>query len=136
VTVYAALVTGTRHRSHPDVERWLDALVKRRGPPAFVFVGDADGVDHQVRLWCKRTGIVAMVGTAAWEGAGDAAGPQRNNAMACLTSVMSKLFEPSTVLAFPCPKSRGTWQCVAEAKKLGLECHVNESLIKNGLGDL
>lgn len=131
IDTYVVLVTGTHHRDHPDVWRWLDALVEKRGHPAFVFVGCADGVDKQVRAWCKERGAIAMVGTAAWVN-GKSAGPDRNAIMVTLTGLMNKLMSQCVALAFPCPLSKGTWDCVNRAKGCDLEVHVNRRLLDGG----
>jgi hypothetical protein len=45
-------------------------------------------------------------------------GPERNRRMCAVQPRADELF------AFPGPGSRGTWNCVQEAAKLGITCHI------------
>lgn len=114
------LVTGTR-RGRRDAALWLDRFSAKNGLPEFVFVGcEPNGVDKQVREWCRARGVVCFSALATWEASGPKAGPERN---AALVAVVSKAFPDAICLALPDAKSVGTIDCRDRAKAAGLVTH-------------
>lgn len=114
------LVTGSRE-GREDVWYWLDRWVARYGQPSRLILGDARGVDMQARVWGMRTlgrERVHVEYVPDWRdetGALDPqAGPRRNQRMVDLAHARD------WCLAFPTPKSRGTWDCVERADAAGL----------------
>ena len=78
--------------------------------PDRVLVGDADGLDRLVRMFCRRLQIPYHTFKADWDEYGKAAGPIRNKEMLS--------HGPGILIAFP--GGRGTENCVKQAKELGL----------------
>lgn len=102
-------VTGGR-----DVTPDLDALRRFLSelPEAVeIRVGDCPtGVDSAVRLWGRARDFTVLEFTADWLAYGRKAGPIRNKYM---------LTNADVLVAFP--GGAGTNDCVAQAKRLGLE---------------
>lgn len=109
------IVTGSRF-GHPDVDRWLDALLKRRGEPRVLYEGGARGVDEQARSWARRNAVKVETVHADWSD-GSCAGPDRNRAMVAMAK------KPCVLVAFPDTSSKGTWDCYLRGVEAGLECH-------------
>jgi hypothetical protein len=120
-------VTGTHHVDHPQLEAWLDAWVSKHGVPDLVVLGCARGVDKQARDWAIKHGHTYVVEVADWERLGKAAGNERNGRMIAAVANGDGAF-----LAFPCPRSRGTWDCLRQARAARLRCFVNRALLGHG----
>jgi hypothetical protein len=69
-------------------------------------------------MHARRRGLWLVVHAADWSRHGRAAGPIRNAAMLAR--------RPERVLAFPGPESRGTWDLVRRARRLGIPVEVHE----------
>lgn len=78
-----------------------------------VIDGGAAGVDRWAYEWALQRGVNTETYLARWKEVGRAAGLSRNRRM---------LHEgqPNLVVAFPGPKSRGTWHMVKIARESGL----------------
>ncbi len=127
------LVSGTRapNRSY-DNTKILGAL--RRQQPSRIIHGAARGVDALVARWAHDSNIPAQSFPAAWYDhhpdwcrckpkAGNiprvckAAGARRNQQMLDEAP-------PDLLLAFPAPKSSGTWDMIRRVIKAGIEVHI------------
>lgn len=111
------LVTGSR-MGHPDTWLALDSWLAFNGKPELVILGDARGVDAQAARWALARGLKTVVCRARWATLGLSAGHVRNLAMVALC-------QPGDhCLAFPRANSRGTLNCMAQARSAGLVVHV------------
>lgn len=123
------IVTGSRKRGERhDVRTWLTRWHKWLGKPKVaMFVGDATGADEEAYYWVTDGDYgAAYVFRADWKAEAEGAGPKRNQRMceAALTYARSRDVAIH-LLAFPGARSRGTWQCVGVARKLGdIDCFV------------
>lgn len=120
---YRILFTGSRRlRDHrPIIEALDDVFSEWRGGPEdpVTFVhGAAPGCDRLVdQLAAKYMPWVAIERHPAdWDAYGNAAGPKRNAKMVAAGA--------DICLAFPCPQSRGTWDCARRAAEAGIPVRV------------
>lgn len=104
----------------------MDAWVERHGLPVFWVLGGARNVDTQARLKCEAEGWDYIEIFALWKWYHRAAGGMRNQDM---VDVVATGGPGSAFLAFPCPKSRGTWDCCTRARRAGLPVHVSRRLL-------
>lgn len=113
------LVCGGRdYRNTAYLFRALDKLHQER-PITELIQGGANGADALAREWAKtKPDVARFVCKANWQKYGKAAGPIRNSKMLA--------WGPDLVIAFPTPKSRGTWDMVRKAKAAGVETIVEE----------
>jgi predicted Rossmann-fold nucleotide-binding protein len=97
----------------------LNDLLKQHGSLT-VIEGGTNGADALAREWCMRArrskelrGYLELIEVPAdWKAHGKAAGPMRNEAMI-------EHHKPDLVVAFP--GGKGTADCVARARKAGIE---------------
>lgn len=109
--VNVVVVTGSRY-GHVWVGPTLGLLHKHGASPlTHLVLGDCPtGVDPKALEWAIDNNVFFVVLTADWDGPlGLGAGPDRNKRMVRLAE---KLSQDARVLGFPCPKSKGTWQCM------------------------
>lgn len=85
------------------------------GPYVFVH-GGAPGCDLLVEDIAYEFGATIERHDAEWSRYGSSAGPKRNLHMVSLGADLC--------LAFPCPKSKGTWDCVRKAAGAGIPVRV------------
>lgn len=117
------MVTGSRDWPFPDMI--YTALEKLR-PEGFtrntgmvtVIEGGAKGADHLARLAAVDLGYSFITVKADWLVYGRGAGPIRNRKMLDM--------KPDIVLAFCLNGSRGTTDCMTEAKKRGIKVEAVE----------
>ncbi len=85
-----------------------------------VVEGAAAGADTLARQAARDLGLPVREFRANWQRYGKAAGALRNQQM------LDYLLEADQrlVLAFPLPQSRGTWDMVQRAKRVGIETRV------------
>lgn len=104
------IVCGSRRRepSDEDIER---ALTEAKLEVTMLVCGMAPGVDLAAYAWARRKGLFIDEHPAMWSIHGDRAGPVRNAEMVRVAQAC---------VAFPCPLSKGTWDCVKKAKAAGL----------------
>ena len=114
------IIAGARKIRRGDIEeilRQIEEYARLYGRPDLVISGGATGADEVGEQWAEAVGIPVERHPADWSAHGKAAGPIRNQAMA----------ERGThLLAFPGPKSRGTYDVVRKARAAGLEVLVHE----------
>lgn len=106
------LVCGSRYWD--DKKKIAERLSDIRPRSAMFVEGGAPGADTLAGEWAKTNGRPLVVVPANWEYYGRAAGHIRNSWMLDL--------KPDLVLAFHenMEESRGTKNCVAEARKRGI----------------
>lgn len=110
------LVVVTGSRDWDDYARIRDRLAKLpRG--LTVAEGGQRGADQLAKEACLEVGLTCRTIQADWKRLGKRAGPVRNRAMLDL--------RPGLVLAFPLPHSRGTLDCVKEARRRGIPVEVD-----------
>lgn len=118
------VVTGSREWT--DRMRLRDELetIHRRYTIDLLIEGDADGVDKFAGSWAAERGIpLAKMPYAVAYGKGG--GPVRNGWMLALAnSVARDRADSVLVVAFPTKSSVGTWNCVQQAKGLGIHIRI------------
>lgn len=108
------IVTGSRRWFEPGII-W-DAL--DRSDVELLIHGDCEtGADRYADEWAKANGTPCARMPAWWTVYGKAAGPTRNN-------WLLRFFPEAIVLAFPLPSSKGTVDCIAQARALGRQVFV------------
>lgn len=110
------IVCGTRDGLLDDAESLLLRRLHELRP-CIVIEGGARGTDRLARHLAERLGLPVETFPADWKTRGKAAGPIRNQEM--LDAGVD------IVLAFPGPKSRGTWDMVRRAEKRGVIVEVH-----------
>lgn len=118
------IVTGARDYPYPGVvHTQLDTIRIQRGP-FLLFHGackrkgsdEMVGADRYADDWGRaEPGIEVRPFEADWDRLGNAAGPLRNGEM---IRAALRLLPPDQILglAFPGPRSRGTWDCVKKMR--------------------
>lgn len=121
---FRVLITGSRDAEDPlpvwhQLDLWLclwgegRGTSTERGPVGFVLIeGEARGVDTHGKHWARSRDIAVEPFPADWRRYGNAAGGIRNRAM-----VRSG---PHLCLAWPGPRSVGTWDCIRVARAAGV----------------
>ncbi len=106
-------------RKFHDYNRIKQALADLGGREKIetIIHGGANGADILGGNAAWELGIPSQSVPADWNKYGRAAGPIRNQKMLDECA-------PNLVLAFPDPKSRGTWDMVRRAKKAGVKVEV------------
>lgn len=107
------IITGSRKWDNPDmIFNALYKLEKRYGDDLLILEGGAKGADMWARVFCKQLKIKFQTFEADWEQFGRRAGMIRNRRM---------LEEnPDLVIAFPLPRSIGTYGMMEIAEKAGV----------------
>lgn len=104
------LTGGRLYNDYDKVAWYLHNLDRENNFEIEYIVGDARGFDRCARDYCGYDIDHPNVFEADWELHGRKAGPIRNAAMLAT--------EPDLVIAFP--GGKGTANCVAQARKLGI----------------
>lgn len=132
--MYRVLVTGGR--DHPEAEViWVPlwTLVHKHQSMVLVHGACPTGADLYAHEWVQLPGqswnrrerahekgldrlVIEEAHPADWERYGKSAGPRRNEEMVRA--------DADICLAFPTPKSNGTWDCVARAWVRGIDVYV------------
>jgi hypothetical protein len=111
------LIVVTGSREWVDMRPIQAVLEKHR--PCRIIEGGAKGADHLARVAAHELNIPCFTCHAWWNNYPDgAAGSIRNRWMLDM--------QPDLVLAFPKPNSKGTRDCIAEARKRGIPVEVYE----------
>jgi hypothetical protein len=92
-------------------------------PDVVIIHGGAKGADDLADQWAAVNWTGLEIYPADWDKYGKKAGPIRNQQML-------DEGKPDLVIAFPTPKSRGTWDMVRRAQKANIETIIVEA---NGL---
>lgn len=108
------MVTGGRDWSDEATIR--SALAEFSGDVTLIHGACPWGADAIADRVARELGFRVVEFHADWSKHGPAAGPIRNAAMA--------RSRPDVVLAFPTPRSRGTWDAVHRARKAGIDVRV------------
>lgn len=84
-----------------------------------IISGHARGADSLGERYAKEHGMDLYVIEAEWKKYGKAAGPIRNRKM-----LQYAMEDEPMLIAFWNGTSRGTWNTISTAKKMGIETHV------------
>ncbi len=120
----AILVTGSREWTDmPAVLSRLQAVRDAIEPGELVVIhGDAPGLDRIADRCAMAMGATrALAMPAQWDKHGKAAGAMRNSEMVKVLIALRRCGYECHALAFPLPNSRGTWDCVKQARKAGFD---------------
>lgn len=115
---------GDRNFIYTELERRIDPMLNWDGA-LFFRVGDAKGADEICRQWLRANFPNRFqVYTADWDQFGLSAGPTRNRDM--LQGSLDVHGLSDLLIGFPQPgvyryKDSGTWGCIKEAFRLGVE---------------
>lgn len=117
------LVTGSRHWADRDkVFEVLDEVYDRKGPLVVVHGACPSGADHYAKRWVRSRRRVLQWQVdedphpANWRQYGDGAGPIRNQEMVDTGADLC--------LAFLTAESKGTYDCIARARRAGIPVEV------------
>lgn len=110
------LITGSRHGG--DVLEIWGRL--RTEDPDMVIEGGATGADHVARDWAEEVGCAFLHWPDEHWG-GKVPGPIRNGLMVQTAVALLNAGWTVLLLAYPESGSRGTWDCVRQAKRAGIE---------------
>lgn len=126
------IVTGARDFPYPWVVHDRLGIIYLERGPFLLFHGackprgsdEMTGADRYADDWGKATaGVEVKPFPADWDGLGNAAGPVRNGQM--VDTALGLLPADQVFgLAFPGPRSRGTWDCVGKMKAAHISCDV------------
>lgn len=120
---YRILVSGSRDWDNMTIvsDTLRDAMIYLGVEPSSVTLvhGGARGLDSIAGTVAKNMGMQVEKHPAQWDAYGKSAGMIRNREM---VELGANLF-----IAFPLDKSVGTWGCLKEAQKSGMECWVVDS---------
>lgn len=120
---YRILVSGSRDWDNMTIvsDTLRDAMIYLGVEPSSVTLvhGGARGLDSIAGTVATNMGMRVEKHPARWDEYGKSAGMIRNREMVELGA--------SLFIAFPLDKSVGTWGCLKEAQKSGMECWVVDS---------
>ena len=105
-----AIVGSRSWNNYEKFKELVDAWQRDHGVPVLIISGGPSGVDSMARRYAKTNKIPLEEHYANWKKYGRKAGPMRN------TKIISSC---THVLAFPGPRSVGTWDSINKAKELG-----------------
>lgn len=115
------MVTGSRYCPIEDELKVWRVLDQLDPGMTFLILGDAKGVDKSAVDWAKREGYfednLVRIFDADWEEYGKQAGALRNMNMVDFGN-------PDLVVAFPDPRSIGTWHAIKYAANSGIEVRI------------
>lgn len=112
------LVTGSRDfADYPTLSRTLDTLADIYGVTE-IWNGAAPGADALASRWAYERKVNVRAFGARWGDLGSKAGPVRNLEMLDAG--------PEYVVGFPLSSSKGTWNCLHEARRRGIPTWVVE----------
>ncbi len=115
------IVTGTRSLQQPNtVESILAQYLTQHNPEDVLLIhGGCRCVDLTAKNYAERLWVRTQEYKPDWNKYGKAAGPIRNRLM--LEENMD-----AVVLAFPSSSSKGTINCINQAKKMGMIVHCHD----------
>jgi YspA, cpYpsA-related SLOG family len=120
---YEQIILITGCRDWKDGKMIKDALTQFSGKKVLLIHGDCRGADKLSGIAAKELGFSLSVKPADWDKYNKAAGPIRNKEMIKEALEYQTQGIPTLVLAFhdSLEESKGTLNCVNEAKKQGLK---------------
>jgi YspA, cpYpsA-related SLOG family len=120
---YEQIILITGCRDWKDGKMIKDALTQFSGKKVLLIHGDCRGADKLSGIAAKQLGFNLSVKPADWDKYNKAAGPIRNKEMIKEALEYQTQGIPTVVLAFhdSLEESKGTLNCVNEAKKQGLK---------------
>lgn len=124
---YRVVVTGSRDWNDWDaIEEQLSRLLSlvERPEDLQVIHGDARGADKMCQYKARQRGAQVLAVPAEWDRLGKRAGHVRNTAMLDL--------EPDEVVAFWLDRSRGTADCIRQAREAGIPVTIVEAWTSDG----
>jgi len=129
--------TGTREKKVEDhgIDIINQAADEALGYMAYeevskVWSGGARGVDFLAVRWCEYYLLDYDIEQADWGLYGNKAGPIRNGKMLDLARLHSIDTGLELIcIGIPGPSSRGTWDCITQAKDKGIRTHVWKGLL-------
>ena len=117
------MITGSRDGRRDAISK-LEFIALSKGNPQLVVVGDATGVDSQVKRWAEGLGITVQVFEADWEQYGKVAGPVRNHKMVSYVATCRDSGEEVSCFAFPGRNPGGTQDCFDRAVAAGIKSYM------------
>jgi predicted Rossmann fold nucleotide-binding protein DprA/Smf involved in DNA uptake len=110
-------IVGSRHFTNFDLlEQCINQMIQGTDQKITKIIsGGAKGADHLAEKFAKKYGIEIIVHHADWEKYGKSAGPKRNTLIVDSCDVL---------VAFPSKDSRGTWDSVTKAKRVGKKVYI------------
>lgn len=122
------VVTGSRNwKDYDTLRSYIDLLSKKERilhSPHFIVHGDAKGADQLANKYAIQHSIPIKAFPADWT-LGNKAGPIRNQQMIDWAIKRALQFESEVIcIAFPLPKSKGTWDCIRRCVKEGVKTYV------------
>jgi len=121
---YAVIVTGSRHWT--DYDAICQALWQYPADTVIIH-GDCSGADRLARRYAEEVARTHLPMPAPFDTLGRRAGPLRNGWMLAVANILRLCGYTPVVEAFPLPSSKGTWDCVNQAKAVGVEVKVNDA---------
>lgn len=113
-------ITGGRDWSHvTELRDWLDKF-HAKFPITKLIHGGARGADKICGQWALDNNIEVVEMKADWNKHGRAAGPLRNRDMLAYAREIGG----STLLAFPCVGSKGTFDMINICEKSGFKIYI------------
>lgn len=130
VVTQRVIISGTRSELDPEDRITIRAALSPYVEAGCEFgVGDCSGVDAWARYLLQRIGV--RVFRADWDAHGSSAGPRRNSEMVAWAAKGIEQWlngvpgvPRGVLLAFPGPKSKGTWDCIRKAQGAGLDDYI------------
>ena len=119
----AVIVTGSRDWTDTDAIR---IALQELPQGSIVIHGAQRGADTIAGRIAKTMGHTVEPCHAAWTRLGRRAGPLRNRAMVQRLEALREAGGDCYVLAFPLPESKGTRNCIEQARRAGFEVRIYE----------
>lgn len=119
-----ALVTGSRRLGIPGRGLVFDML-NEYNPDMVIHGRCPSGADLYAQHWCSLTRTFELPMPAQWTKHGKGAGMERNRYMARMARDMQECGHTVRCFAFPLGESPGTWDCMRQANKWGIDVYDN-----------
>jgi hypothetical protein len=128
------VVTGTRRATARSEVMCREICAQYGSPGTLLVVGGAPGIDTAMEDYWLARGFPVYRSPAPWRECEQAwgreaskiAGPMRNGAMAGAVAVLLERGKTGLGIALPDARSRGTHDCVARLKSVGLRVEVRK----------
>lgn len=121
------LIGGSR--DFTDKKKFAEVMHSKLAPSSLfrelvIVSGGCRGVDTMASEFAKSHGIAMVEFLPDWKKYGRAAGPKRNDEMVAFMVDKKNLWNETNALFFWDGESKGTKQCIASAKKAGLQVYI------------